>query len=112
MEILSSGRVFAGYLKRMFSYTWKCICILVTNHYHILGRLELTTLAYIVHVDCLLQDGLLRVLLDGGPTHGFAGCVEGSVSALHEVLTYGVSFRVLILNGSFTIFVFLNLKCE
>lgn len=92
MEILTSGRAFAGYLKRMFSYTWKCICVLVTNHHHILRRLELTALVYIVHVDCLLQDGLLRVLLDGGPTRGFAAgdstMLEEDVNVLKVVLVH------------------------
>lgn len=70
----------------------KCICVLVTNHYHILRHLELTALVYIVHVDCLLQDGLLRVLLDGGPTRGFAAgdstMLEEDVNVLKVVLVH------------------------
>jgi hypothetical protein len=68
------------------------MCVLVINHYHILGRLELTALVYIVHVDCLLQDGLLRVLLDGGPTRGFAAgdstMLEEDVNVLKVALVH------------------------
>lgn len=71
----------------------ECIpLILVTDHYHVLRYLELTALVYIVHVDWILQDGLLRVLLDGGPTRGFAAgdstMLEEDVNMLKVVLVH------------------------